>query len=70
MVLTSTKGTMDPEGTHLLTYVVYANDKPRLCMNIHYNVPRLTLTGRLQIAMHATLYAVLLLLLAVLRPFN
>jgi len=39
----STKGTTDPEGTRLpYVTVVYVYNKPRLCMNIHHYVPRLT----------------------------
>jgi len=38
---TSTKGIMDPEGSRLLTYLLYAYDKPRLCINIRdYAPPR------------------------------
>jgi len=66
----STKATMDPEGARLLTYCTNSYSKPRLCVkprrivmnihavcvNIHYNAPRLTLTGRLQSTLHYTQY--------------
>jgi len=45
--ITSTKGTMDPEGTRLLTYstiMLTVSPTCRLCINIHhYALPRIVL---------------------------
>jgi len=37
-----------------LRTVLYEYDKPRLCMNIHYYVPQLTVSGRLQCMLRCT----------------
>jgi len=40
---TSTKGTIDPEGSRLITY---AYGKPRLCINIHHYAPPIGSTAK------------------------